>query len=340
MLINDFDYTLPEELIAQAPLTKRDSSKLMSINRSTGDRTHLQFHDILDALNENDLLVLNDTRVINARLFGHKTTGARVEIFLLSAIDNHTWKTLVKPAKRVKVGDSIIIADDVSLTVTSKEDGFVTLSFNSKVPVFDILERYGEVPIPPYIKDAKKQAHQFKKTYQTVFASSPGAVAAPTAGLHFTDELIDKIKKKGVTIVPITLHVGYGTFKPISTENIVDHTMHAESYYISESSAKTLTEALGKKRIIAVGTTSIRTLETAYSNGMIPSGWGSSSLYIYPGYTFNVINGMITNFHLPKSSLMLLVSAFIGKDQLLEAYQDAIKHRYRFYSFGDAMFIT
>lgn len=340
MLLTDFDFKLPEHLIAQYPLEKRDSSRLLSLNRVSGNIEHLHFEDIIDRLSSSDILVLNDTKVIKARLYGHKKTGASIEIFLLSPLNQTQWKALIKNSKRLSIQDEIIIAPDFSLILIAKENDHCVIEFSSKKPIFQLLEEYGHVPIPPYISEAKKEANQYQETYQTVFASQEGAVAAPTAGLHFTESLLERLKQKGVTILTITLHVGYGTFKPITVENIKDHSMHYERYYVSEEVAETLNTYRHKKRIVAVGTTSVRTLESAFDGEKIQSGWGESNIFIYPGYTFNMIDALITNFHLPKSSLILLVSAFAGKDSILNAYHHAIKHSYRFYSFGDAMFIS
>jgi S-adenosylmethionine:tRNA ribosyltransferase-isomerase len=344
MFIKDFDFTLPDELIAQFPLEKRDSSKLLRLDRDSGEIRHGSFLDIEDELSSSDILVLNDTKVIKARLYGHKKTGARIELFLLSPIDDLHWKALIKPAKRLSINDDIIISDSVSITLIKKEVDHCVIKFNTDLSVYDVLETHGHVPIPPYIESAKKNANAYQKVYQTVFAENEGAVAAPTAGLHFTPKLLEKLQQKGVTVLTITLHVGYGTFKPISVDNIKDHQMHYERYFISENTASTLNSALDtttpKKRIIAVGTTSVRTLESAFNDGQIRSGWGESNIFIYPGYKFNSVDGMITNFHLPKSSLILLVSAFAGKDAILNSYKEAIKKHYRFYSFGDAMYIS
>lgn len=339
MLVTDFDYILPEELIAQYPLEKRDESKLLYLNRYSGERQHLSFHDIVDRFLPSDILVLNDTKVIKARLFGRKKTGASIQLFLLSPVDDHHWKALIKPAKRVKCNDDIFLTETDTVTLIEKRDDCCIIRFNTTDSVYDVLERIGKVPIPPYIKEAMETPNAFTQTYQTVFAQNPGAVAAPTAGLHFTTDLLNALRQKGVTIVTITLHVGYGTFKPISVDTVEEHRMHTETYIISDDAARILNAGLGKQRIIGVGTTSVRTLESAFSNGRIHAGEGESDLFIYPGYQFNVISGMITNFHLPKSSLLLLVSALAGTHSIKNAYQDAIKHRYRFYSFGDAMLI-
>lgn len=339
MLLTEFDYELPEELIAQYPLEKRDTSKLLCLDRSSGCVRHSSFQDIVTDFLPSDILVLNDTKVIKARLFGRKKTGATLQLFLLSPIDTTHWKVLIKPAKRLKCGEDLWVTETETITLIEKRQDCCIIRFNTTRSVYDLLEDIGQVPIPPYIKDAMVSPNSFTETYQTVFAEKPGAVAAPTAGLHFTDALLDTLRKKGVTIVTITLHVGYGTFKPISVETIEDHHMHTETYMISQKTADILNEGLGKQRIIGVGTTSVRTLESAFVDGQIQAGEGQSNLFIYPGYTFKVITGMITNFHLPKSSLLLLVSALAGTSSIRNAYQEAISHRYRFYSFGDAMLI-
>ncbi len=338
MNIDTFNFNLPSELIAQSPLSRRDSSKLMVCNPIDKTINHIKFSEIVDQLDSNSVLVLNNTKVINARLKAKKTTGASIEVFLLEEHQTNEWSCLIKPTKRIHVGDTLLFNQQLSCKVTEK--GQVSkIVFSSQNHVLETINKIGAPPLPPYIKcDNPKQ---YEARYQTVFAKEAGSVAAPTAGLHFTDDLLDQLKHKGVKIEYVTLHVGYGTFKGIETENIDDHLMHHESYYIEDDVAERLNiyKQEGKK-IICVGTTSARTLETACQNTIIQSGAGSSNLFIKPGYSFKFIDALITNFHLPKSSLFVLVSTIAGIDFMAKAYQEAIQKQYRFYSFGDAMYIT
>ena len=340
MKTEDFDFNLPENLIAQTPLEKRDNSKLLVLNKETGKIEHKHFFDIIDMLNKDDVLVLNDTKVIPARLYGIKEgTNAHIEILMLKEIGNDEWECLVKPAKRVKLNTKIYFGNnDLVATCTSvRDEGIRSFKLNYNGILYEILDRLGEMPLPPYIHEKLKD----KNRYQTVYAKNSGSAAAPTAGLHFTNDLIEKIKAKGVKIEYITLHVGLGTFRPVNVEDVTKHKMHSEFYMMSEEVAKVLNEAKkNKKRIIGVGTTSTRTLETImnlYGEFKECSGW--TDIFIYPGYEFKAIDALITNFHLPKSTLVMLVSALAGKENILSAYNEAIKNEYRFFSFGDSMFI-
>ena len=340
MKTEDFDFNLPENLIAQTPLEKRDNSKLLVLDKETGKIEHKHFFDIIDMLNKDDVLVLNDTKVIPARLYGIKEgTNAHIEILMLKEIGNDEWECLVKPAKRVKLNTKIYFGNnDLVATCTSvRDEGIRSFKLNYNGILYEILDRLGEMPLPPYIHEKLKD----KNRYQTVYAKNSGSAAAPTAGLHFTNDLIEKIKAKGVKIEYITLHVGLGTFRPVNVEDVTKHKMHSEFYMMSEEVAKVLNEAKkNKKRIIGVGTTSTRTLETImnlYGEFKECSGW--TDIFIYPGYEFKAIDALITNFHLPKSTLVMLVSALAGKENILSAYNEAIKNEYRFFSFGDSMFI-
>ncbi len=338
ILTKDYDYELPQELIAQTPLPNRSESKLMVLNRRNKTIEHKHFSDIIDSLDEKDVLVLNDTKVIPARLYGHKEdTNALIEILLLKDEGNNIWQTLAKPQRRVKIGTIISFGDGrLKAKCISKEDmGICKFELIYEGILVEILDSLGEMPLPPYIHEKLKD----KDRYQTVYAKNPGSAAAPTAGLHFTEELLSKLKNKGVEIVYVTLHVGLGTFRPVEEEDLTNHIMHSEYYEISEAAASKLNAALkNKKRIIACGTTSTRTLESAYNNGF-KACCANTSIFIYPGYEFKVVSAQITNFHLPKSTLIMLVSAFAGREFILEAYQKAVEEKYRFFSFGDAMFI-
>jgi S-adenosylmethionine:tRNA ribosyltransferase-isomerase len=340
MKTEDFDFDLPEELIAQTPLLKRDESKLLVLDKETGDVSHHVFKDIVDYLEAGDTLVLNDTKVIPARLYGVKEdTGACIEVLLLKEHDNGNWECLVKPAKRVHI-DTIISFGDGKLKakcVSLGEDGIRVFELIYSGILYEILDELGEMPLPPYIHSKLDD----KDRYQTVYAKNIGSAAAPTAGLHFTKSLLDKIKNKGVNIVYVTLHVGLGTFRPVNVDDINDHKMHSEFYMMSRETADVLnsTKASGG-RIISVGTTSTRTMETImnlYGEFRECSGW--TDIFIYPGYKFKAIDCLITNFHLPKSTLVMLVSALAGREHILNAYNEAILNKYRFFSFGDAMFI-
>ncbi|EMW5329696.1 tRNA preQ1(34) S-adenosylmethionine ribosyltransferase-isomerase QueA [Enterococcus faecalis] len=337
----DFDFDLPEELIAQTPLKDRASSRLLVVNKETGDMEDKHFHDILDELQPGDALVMNNTRVLPARLYGEKPeTGGHLEVLLLTNTEGDTWETLIKPAKRAKVGTEIQFGDGRLKAVVKEEleHGGRIIEFKYDGIFLEILESLGEMPLPPYIKERLDDPDR----YQTVYAEENGSAAAPTAGLHFTKELLEEIKAKGVHLVYLTLHVGLGTFRPVSVDNIEEHHMHSEFYCLTEEAAKQLNEVRqAGGRIVAVGTTSIRTLETIGTkfNGEIQADSGWTDIFITPGYQFKVVEAFSTNFHLPKSTLVMLVSAFAGKDLTLAAYQHAIEEKYRFFSFGDAMFI-
>lgn len=340
MKTDDFDFYLPEELIAQHPIEKRDDSKLMIVNKENGTIKHEIFHNIVDYLNKGDVLVLNDTKVIPARLFGIKeNTMAHIEVLLLKNIENNNWECLVKPAKRIKVGTIVNFGEGLlkAKCTKVKEEGIREFEFIYEGLFYEILDKLGTMPLPPYIKEKLED----KDRYQTVYAKNIGSAAAPTAGLHFTKELLKKIKEKGIEICYVTLHVGLGTFRPVNVEDVTKHKMHSEYYSMSDDVARTLNKAKKEnRRIISVGTTSTRTLETImtkYNTFKECSGW--TEIFIYPGYEFKAIDGLITNFHLPKSTLIMLVSAFSSKEIIMNAYKEAVDNNYRFFSFGDSMFI-
>ena len=342
MDINQFDYELPKELIAQTPLKERSSSRLLILNKNTGKIKHEHFYNILNYLQEGDVLVLNDTKVIPARLIGEKEdTKAVIEILLLKELGEDNWECLAKPCKRLKEGTIVSFGEGLlKAQVTEKlEDGIVHIKLIYDGILMEILDKLGTMPLPPYIHEKLED----QSRYQTVYAKNIGSAAAPTAGLHFTNKLLEDIKNKGVIITYVTLHVGLGTFRPVEVDNILDHKMHSEFYVMSDETAQILNKAKNEnRRIIAVGTTSTRTLETIASNnnGLFKQCCGNTDIFIYPGYKFKAINALITNFHLPKSTLVMLVSALAGRENILNAYQEAIKEKYRFFSFGDAMFIT
>ena len=336
----DYDYYLPEELIAQTPLGDRSSSRLMVLNRENKTIEHTHFKNIIDKLSKNDVLVINDTKVIPARLIGNKEdTGAVIEILLLKDLGNNIWQTLAKPQKRVKIGTIISFGNGLlrAKCIELADMGICKFELLYEGILVEILDKLGEMPLPPYIHEKLED----KNRYQTVYAKNPGSAAAPTAGLHFTSELLAQIKEKGIEIIPVTLHVGLGTFRPVTEEDASKHEMHSEYYEISEESAKRLNEAKkAGKRIISVGTTSTRTLESAiHDDGMFYPECKNTNIFIYPGYKFKAIDALITNFHLPKSTLIMLVSALAGREFILDAYNEAVKEKYRFFSFGDAMFI-
>lgn len=337
----DFDFDLPEELIAQTPLQDRSSSRLLVLDKTSGAIEDKHFTDIIDELSPGDALVMNDTRVLPARLYGEKPdTGGHLEVLLLNNIEGDSWETLIKPAKRAKVGTKIHFGDGRLTAVVTKEleHGGRIIEFNYEGIFLEILESLGEMPLPPYIKERLEDPDR----YQTVYAKENGSAAAPTAGLHFTPELLKKIEAKGVRLVYLTLHVGLGTFRPVSVDNITEHQMHSEFYRLTEESATALNEVREHGgKIIAVGTTSIRTLETIGSkfSGEIKADSGWTDIFITPGYEFKIVQAFSTNFHLPKSTLVMLVSAFAGREKTLAAYQHAIEEKYRFFSFGDAMFV-
>ena len=337
----DFDYDLPQELIAQNPLKERDQSRLLVLDSKTGKYQDDYFYNVIDRLNPGDALVMNDSRVMPARLYGVKPeTGGHVEVLLLNNTDGDNWETLVKPAKRAKVGTEISFGDGkLTATVTEElEHGGRMIEFHYDGIFMEILDQLGEMPLPPYIKEKLDDPEM----YQTVYSREIGSAAAPTAGLHFTKELLKKIEDKGVKLVYLTLHVGLGTFRPVSEENIEDHKMHSEFYRLTEDAAKTLNEVKANGgRIVATGTTSIRTLETIGTkfNGEIRADSGWTDIFIKPGYKWQVVDAFITNFHLPKSTLVMLVASFTGRENILNAYRHAVSEKYRFFSFGDAMFI-
>ena len=337
----DFDYDLPQELIAQTPLKERDQSRLLVLDSKTGKYQDDYFYNVIDRLNPGDALVMNDSRVMPARLYGVKPeTGGHVEVLLLNNTDGDNWETLVKPAKRAKVGTEISFGDGkLTATVTEElEHGGRMIEFHYDGIFMEILDQLGEMPLPPYIKEKLDDPEM----YQTVYSREIGSAAAPTAGLHFTKELLKKIEDKGVKLVYLTLHVGLGTFRPVSEENIEEHKMHSEFYRLTEDAAKTLNEVKANGgRIVATGTTSIRTLETIGTkfNGEIRADSGWTDIFIKPGYKWQVVDAFITNFHLPKSTLVMLVASFTGRENILNAYRHAVSEKYRFFSFGDAMFI-
>ncbi len=340
MKTSDFYYDLPQELIAQDPLEDRSSSRLLHLNRETGEVTHGTFCDILNYLNPGDCLVINDTKVIPARLFGHKEdTGAVIELLLLKRRENDIWETLVKPGKKAKTGTKLVFGDGIlrGEIVDVVEEGNRLIQFHYEGIFEEILDQLGEMPLPPYITHKLKD----KNRYQTVYAKNEGSAAAPTAGLHFTPELLEKVQEAGIRIAHVTLHVGLGTFRPVKVEDVTQHHMHSEFYVVEKEQAELIDKTRQEgKRVICVGTTSCRTIESATGeDGMLRAKSGWTDIFIYPGYRFKIMDGLITNFHLPESTLLMLVSAFAGKDHIMAAYEEAVKERYRFFSFGDAMMI-
>lgn len=348
MHINDFDYELPQELIAQTPAEKRDFSRLMVVHRNSGEVEHKHFYDILDYLKAGDCLVLNNSKVLPARLYGRKEgTDANIEFLLIKRIEGDTWETMVRPGKRLKPGDAVSFSDDKLFRAVVKdygEDGTRIVEFEYEGIFLERLEELGKMPLPPYIE--RDNNFEDKDRYQTVYAKNEGSVAAPTAGLHFTPELIEKAKAKGVKLAYVTLHVGIGTFRPVKVENIEEHHMHFEEYFIDEDTAKTINDTIkAGGRIVSVGTTSTRTVESAaaydeeHGKYLVKAGHGSTGIFIYPGYEFKIIGALITNFHLPKSTLLMLISALYNREDILRVYRIAVKEKYRFFSYGDAMFI-
>ncbi|MBS5802132.1 MAG: tRNA preQ1(34) S-adenosylmethionine ribosyltransferase-isomerase QueA [Brachyspira sp.] len=347
MKLSDYDYNLPEELIAQLPAEKRENSRMLVLNRDKHSILHKHFYDIVDLIEPDSMLVLNNTKVLPARLYGMKETGAKIEIFLLKQLENDEWEVLIKPSKRVKNGTIVRISSELSVEVIKRleDDGEWLVKLIYEGNILEVLHRNGNIPLPPYI-ERKMQNEDIKKLdferYQTIYAKDEGSVAAPTAGLHFTEDILKKLKDKGVDIVYVTLNVGLGTFRPVKCENILEHKMHSETFEITQDAADKINKARAEgKKITAVGTTTVRTLETAFQKyGEIKACHDHSELFIYPPYEFKVIDNLITNFHLPKSTLLMLVSALAGKDFIFEAYNEAIKNNYRFYSYGDCMFIN
>ena len=343
MKVSDFDYELPKELIAQEPAKIRDSCRLMILHGKDGSIEHKVFSDITDYLRPGDCLVLNDSKVIPARLFGIKeSTGVNVEFLLSKRIEGNTWETLVKPGRRIKPGDTVIFGDGkLKAEVKSfSEEGTRIVEFSCDGDFMEVLDELGKMPLPPYIE--RESGKEDKEDYQTVYAREEGSVAAPTAGFHFTPELLDKIREKGVKTVFVTLHVGIGTFRPVKAETVEDHHMHFEHYSVSKEAADTINSVKANGgRIISVGTTACRTMESAADeNGIIHAGSDDTGIFIYPGYRFKIVDCLITNFHLPKSTLLMLVSALYDREKILEAYKTAVDMKYRFFSYGDAMFIT
>jgi len=336
---HDFYYDLPEDLIAQTPLKQRDTSRLMVLDRVSGKVCHKHFYDIIDYLNPGDCLVMNDSRVLPARLLGHRPTGGAVEVLLLRDLGDKKWECLCKPGRKMQQGAEVIFGNGELTAVVAelKEDGNRIVEFRYEGIFLEVLERLGKMPLPPYIKEEL----QDQERYQTVYSREVGSAAAPTAGLHFTNELLDKIREKGIKTAFVTLHVGLGTFRPVKAEEITEHHMHAELCMISPETATVLNDTKQQGgRIICVGTTSCRTLESLVNeNGSFEAKSKWTEIFIYPGYTFKAMQGLITNFHLPESTLVMLVSAFAGRENVLSAYEEAVRERYRFFSFGDAMFI-
>lgn len=339
MKTHDFYYDLPEELIAQTPLQARDTSRLMVLDRKSGQVTHKHFYDIIDYLNPGDCLVLNDSRVLPARLLGHRPSGGAVELLLLRDLGDGQWECLAKPGRKCTVGQEVIFGDgELTATVTAvQDDGNRVVKFHYEGIFLEVLERLGKMPLPPYIKAEL----QDQERYQTVYSKEVGSAAAPTAGLHFTEELLQKLRDKGVKTAFVTLHVGLGTFRPVKAENILEHHMHSELCMLSAETASVLNETKAQGgRVICVGTTSCRTLESLVNeDGSFEAKSKWTEIFIYPGYQFKAMDGLITNFHLPESTLVMLVSAFAGRENVLAAYEEAVKERYRFFSFGDAMTI-
>ena len=339
MKVSEFNYNLPEELIAQTPIEKRDESRLMILDRSKKTIEHKKFKDIIDYLEPGDVLVRNNTKVIPARLYGQKETGAKVEFLLLNNIEGDVWECIVRPGNKLHIGTKVIFGDGILIAeiLEIMPGGTRKVEFHYQGIFNEILDQIGLMPLPPYIHESLKE----KDRYQTVYAKYDGSAAAPTAGLHFTEELLKKLEEKGIIIANVTLHVGIGTFRPVKEETVEEHKMHTEHYYIKQEDVDKINNAKKNgKRVIAVGTTSCRVLETiADENGMVKETEGDTGIYIYPGYKFKCLDGLITNFHLPQSTLLMLVSALAGKDYIMNAYEEAVKEKYRFFSFGDAMFI-
>ena len=338
MLLSDFDYELPEELIAQTPIEPRNASRLMVLDPIEETIKHHHFFELKNFLNEGDTLIFNDTRVIPARLIGHRETGGRVEVFLLRRIDGNNWETLVKPGKKAQIGNKIVFSKELSCEVVSHTDfGGRVVEFHYNGIFEEILDRLGETPLPPYIHEKLEDTER----YQTVYNRERGSAAAPTAGLHFTKEQMIDLKDSGINLGFVTLHVGLGTFRPVNVDNIEEHVMHEEYFSIPQKTVDLIHQTKrNHKRVIAVGTTSIRTLESAVVSGELKAMSGATNIFIYPGYEFKVIDAIITNFHLPKSTLIMLISAFGGREFILRAYNEALRERYRFFSFGDAMLLT
>lgn len=340
MQLNDFDFELPEELIAQEPLEPRDLSKLMVVHKASHEIEHKDFRDLIGYLQPGDVLVMNESKVLPARIFGTRvSTGAKIEVLLLRQVGTNQWETLVKPGKKARIGETLDFCDGAmkGIILAPTEVGGRVIEFIHQEPFLQILERIGTMPLPPYIKKPLED----QRRYQTVYARQEGSAAAPTAGLHFTENLLHVIQAKGVKVVKVLLHVGLGTFRPVQVENITEHIMHQEYYEISEQAAKEINEVRSQGgKVVAVGTTSVRCLESSSNvQGQVIAGSGLTDIFIYPGYQFKVVDALVTNFHLPKSTLLMLVSALASREQILQAYKQAVENRYRFFSFGDAMLI-
>ncbi len=340
MDINLFNFDLPQELIAQNPVSNRESSKLLIVDRSSGNITHSNFYNIIDYLNEGDVLVLNNTRVIPARIYGKSNYGGNIEFLLVENLEDNVWEVMCKPGKRATIGKKFYFGEENELiaeVIGIKEDGNRIVKLHFSGNIYDILDKIGKMPLPPYIR----QSLEDKERYQTVYSDKIGSIAAPTAGLHFTNKLLDKIKSKGIKIVYVTLHVGLGTFMPVKVDDVDDHVMHSEKYELTKEVADIINFAKEKgNKVIAVGTTSVRVLETVATKfGKIIEDSGSTDIFIKPGYIFKIVDSMVTNFHLPKSTLIILISAFYNREKILRVYEQAIENNYRFFSFGDSMFI-
>ncbi|MDU2418293.1 tRNA preQ1(34) S-adenosylmethionine ribosyltransferase-isomerase QueA [Negativicoccus succinicivorans] len=337
MNVSEFNYDLPEELIAQTPVEPRDTSRLLTLDRQTGATKQGTFRDILEDVRPDDVWVFNNTRVIPARLYGKRPTGGRVEVLLLHPLGEDRWEVLVRPGKKALPGTELTFDAGVTATVEDRTDfGGRVLKFTYDGDFYERLDEIGEMPLPPYIHERL----QDRERYQTVYSKTPGSAAAPTAGLHFTPEVLAEIAARGATVCYVTLDVGLGTFRPVSVTEIEAHHMHSETYNVSEETARLINEAKhAGRRIVAVGTTSVRTLEAAGQSGVVKAGSGATELFIYPGYEFKIVDAMVTNFHLPQSTLLMMISAFAGKDHVLAAYREAVAAKYRFFSFGDAMWI-
>lgn len=341
MFIQEFDFDLPDELIAQEPLEKRENSRMLTVNRAANNWQDKHFYDFPEFLRKDDVIVLNNTKVFPARLLGESETGANVELFLVKEIENQTWETLARPARRLKIGKKVFFGNKLTAEVLEKtEEGHCLVKFAADGNFDEILDEVGKTPLPPYIKREKDAIDKDRERYQTVFAQNRGAIAAPTAGLHFTSEILQNIKNIGVTVAEITLHVGYGTFEPVRVDDLTKHSVMPEQCEISSETAEILNQAKAeKRRIIAIGTTTTRALESSFVDEKIQSGKRLANLTITPGYKFKVIDGILTNFHLPQSSLLVLVSTFAGHELIMKAYRHAVESKYRFYSYGDCMLI-
>jgi S-adenosylmethionine:tRNA ribosyltransferase-isomerase len=341
MLITEFDFNLPDELIAQEPLEKRENSRMLSVNRSAKNWQDKHFYDFPEFLKKDDVIVLNNTKVFPARLLGNSETGANIELFLVKEIENQIWETLARPARRLKIGKKVFFGERLTAEVLEKtEEGRCVVKFEADGDFDEILDEVGKTPLPPYIKREKDSIDKDRERYQTVFARERGAIAAPTAGLHFTPDILQKVKNIGVTIAEITLHVGYGTFEPVRVDDLSKHSVMPEQAEISVETAEILNQAKSEnRRIVAIGTTTTRTLESSFLEGKIQAGRRLANLTITPGYKFKVIDGLLTNFHLPQSSLLVLVSTFAGHELIMKAYAHAVEAKYRFYSYGDCMLI-